>query len=112
MIRRPPRSTLFPYTTLFRSGFTVTIENTGSGTATGVELSDKLPGGSGPVTWSIDGSTGNPSSFALSGAAGSQSLTLNGQPISMLAGAKLTVHVTAPTTSKNCAKYDNTAKAT
>src|SRR2546426_9409005 len=25
MIRRPPRSTLFPYTTLFRSGFTLTI---------------------------------------------------------------------------------------
>src|SRR5436305_9185442 len=24
MIRRPPRSTLFPYTTLFRSGFTIT----------------------------------------------------------------------------------------
>src|SRR3712207_4094375 len=25
MIRRPPRSTLFPYTTLFRSGYEVTI---------------------------------------------------------------------------------------
>src|SRR3712207_7043515 len=25
MIRRPPRSTLFPYTTLFRSGFTVVV---------------------------------------------------------------------------------------
>src|SRR2546430_13557477 len=24
MIRRPPRSTLFPYTTLFRSGFAIT----------------------------------------------------------------------------------------
>src|SRR3989442_10838022 len=27
MIRRPPRSTLFPYTTLFRSRSTLTIEN-------------------------------------------------------------------------------------
>src|SRR3712207_6852940 len=27
MIRRPPRSTLFPYTTLFRSGFRVTAES-------------------------------------------------------------------------------------
>src|SRR5256886_8284547 len=27
MIRRPPRSTLFPYTTLFRSGFRETIDN-------------------------------------------------------------------------------------
>src|ERR1051325_3676765 len=25
MIRRPPRSTLFPYTTLFRSGFTIVL---------------------------------------------------------------------------------------
>src|SRR2546422_4649285 len=25
MIRRPPRSTLFPYTTLFRSGNTITV---------------------------------------------------------------------------------------
>src|SRR3712207_8907072 len=25
MIRRPPRSTLFPYTTLFRSGFTASL---------------------------------------------------------------------------------------
>src|SRR3989449_5611921 len=25
MIRRPPRSTLFPYTTLFRSGFTALV---------------------------------------------------------------------------------------
>src|SRR5258708_14834058 len=28
MIRRPPRSTLFPYTTLFRSRLTVTIRET------------------------------------------------------------------------------------
>src|SRR2546429_4004378 len=27
MIRRPPRSTLFPYTTLFRSHFTITVES-------------------------------------------------------------------------------------
>src|SRR3712207_9205134 len=28
MIRRPPRSTLFPYTTLFRSGITILAKNT------------------------------------------------------------------------------------
>src|SRR5256885_13223986 len=28
MIRRPPRSTLFPYTTLFRSGLEITDEET------------------------------------------------------------------------------------
>src|SRR5258708_30407507 len=31
MIRRPPRSTLFPYTTLFRSGFTYVQDTTHSG---------------------------------------------------------------------------------
>src|SRR3712207_8787791 len=29
MIRRPPRSTLFPYTTLFRSGLAMTYAHTG-----------------------------------------------------------------------------------
>src|SRR5256885_13317420 len=40
MIRRPPRSTLFPYTTLFRSEFDYEpfVDNTGSG-----------------VTWNVDG---------------------------------------------------------
>src|SRR3712207_3822405 len=31
MIRRPPRSTLFPYTTLFRSETTVTVRGNGRG---------------------------------------------------------------------------------
>src|SRR2546428_8888051 len=64
MIRRPPRSTLFPYTTLFRYcatigilktadaspvnagdniGFTLTVSNTGAGTAHGVTVTDTLP---------------------------------------------------------------------
>src|SRR3989475_5530333 len=30
MIRRPPRSTLFPYTTLFRSRFRVRLDSAGS----------------------------------------------------------------------------------
>src|SRR3712207_7644435 len=32
MIRRPPRSTLFPYTTLFRSGTVTSVMARGSGT--------------------------------------------------------------------------------
>src|SRR5258707_2575237 len=32
MIRRPPRSTLFPYTTLFRSFLRVEVRDAGSGT--------------------------------------------------------------------------------
>src|SRR3712207_7364925 len=31
MIRRPPRSTLFPYTTLFRSGLPVHLHSSGGG---------------------------------------------------------------------------------
>src|SRR5438445_8928646 len=31
MIRRPPTSTLFPYTTLFRSSFVITVTGTASG---------------------------------------------------------------------------------
>jgi uncharacterized repeat protein (TIGR01451 family) len=92
-------------------GFTVTIHNGGTGTAHGVTLTDLLPGGTpGPVHWVIDGSTGNPAAFAISGADGSQSLTLAGQPIDLAAGATLTVHVTAMTSTANCApRYDNTA---
>jgi uncharacterized repeat protein (TIGR01451 family)/fimbrial isopeptide formation D2 family protein len=92
-------------------GFSVTVSNTGAGNATGVTLSDALPGGNAatPVHWVIDGTTGNPAAFAISGADGSQQLTLAGQPISLAAGAHLTVHVTAATSSTSCATYDNTA---
>src|SRR5258708_9750736 len=54
MIRRPPRSTLFPYTTLFRSvknarltlraGFT-TIRNVGAGGFTDVAVRDAINAG-------------------------------------------------------------------
>jgi uncharacterized repeat protein (TIGR01451 family) len=86
-------------------GFTVTVSNTGLGTAAGVTLTDALPGGNAatPVHWTIDGSTGNPAAFAITGADGSQQLRLAGQPISMSFGASLTVHVTAATSSTSCA---------
>src|SRR5690242_21193168 len=54
MIRRPPRSTLFPYTTLFRSGFVrdarsagvgaieVLIASPGRQAANGAELAERL----------------------------------------------------------------------
>ncbi len=74
-------------------------------------LTDSLPGGnaSTPVHWVIDGSTGDPASFAITGANGSQQLTLAGQPITLASGASLTVHITASTSSTSCATYDNTA---
>src|SRR3989442_5925013 len=43
MIRRPPRSTLFPYTTLFRSGPPVGLEQElGFSRAAGAQLDDGL----------------------------------------------------------------------
>src|SRR2546426_7557299 len=43
MIRRPPRSTLFPYTTLFRSGFATAGEDLAS---CGAVLARIIPSGS------------------------------------------------------------------
>jgi uncharacterized repeat protein (TIGR01451 family) len=85
-------------------GFTITITNTGGANATGVTLQDNLPPGSGgDVFWTIDtsntglGAGTNPTSFSISGPKGSQVLTLNGQPITLAAGASLKVHITSPT---------------
>src|SRR3712207_9224292 len=44
MIRRPPRSTLFPYTTLFRSGLLQGVVFLAVGTLMGVDISSGLPG--------------------------------------------------------------------
>src|SRR3712207_8695202 len=47
MIRRPPRSTLFPYTTLFRSGY---VGNTGNALTTPAHLHFEVhPNGGPPV---------------------------------------------------------------
>src|SRR2546423_9533271 len=45
MIRRPPRSTLFPYTTLFRSGNFPIVKNQ---FRIGVQLREQLGGAAGP----------------------------------------------------------------
>ncbi|MGZ7022558.1 MAG: hypothetical protein ACXVJ3_15070, partial [Ilumatobacteraceae bacterium] len=93
-------------------GFNVELKNTGTGTATGVQLSDPLPAGSGSgVTWSID--TQSPAnSFTLGGSSGSQTLSLTGQPVSLAPGADLTVHIIALTSATECSTYDNTATVT
>src|SRR5256885_7490141 len=44
MIRRPPRSTLFPYTTLFRSGFEIFFEAPGAQLAAEAGLFVAAPG--------------------------------------------------------------------
>src|SRR3989454_2919243 len=54
MIRRPPRSTLFPYTTLFRSLVLNAVQATGKGARvvvrTGRPAAHELPGGAGIET--------------------------------------------------------------
>src|SRR5205807_10584438 len=62
-------------------------------------LNDPLPAGLGTdINWQIDTSTGNPSAFIITGAVGSQVLTLNpSSGIALAAGASLTVHITGLT---------------
>ncbi|HEY5693116.1 MAG TPA: DUF11 domain-containing protein [Gaiellaceae bacterium] len=94
-------------------GFTVEIKNSGTGAATGLKLSDPLPAGSGSgVTWVIDNSVGTPSQFVLSGAAGSQTLSLAPSATTLAAGADYKVHITALTSQTECGTYDNTATLT
>jgi len=86
-------------------GFTVTITNEGAATASGVTLNDPLPAGLGnDINWQIDTSTGNPSAFIITGAVGSQVLTLNpSSGIDLAAGASLTVHITGLTSTADVA---------
>ena len=94
------------------AGFTVKLFNEGAATATGVTLSDPLPAGAGSdVNWMIDNSTGNPTAFTITGAVGSQVLSLNPSGISMGTGASLTVHITGVTSSSDVGTLPNTATA-
>src|SRR3712207_7927268 len=54
MIRRPPRSTLFPYTTLFRSPGTAGVERlTGEGVGVGGALDGDTAPGMNPVAYRV-----------------------------------------------------------
>ncbi len=91
------------------AGYTITLTNTGAGAASGVTLSDSLPAGLGKdITWSIDTTTGNPSGFILSGAVGSQTLSLPANT-SLAAGASLTEHITGLTSTADVGTLTNTA---
>jgi uncharacterized repeat protein (TIGR01451 family) len=101
-------------------GFTVTLSNTGAGDATGVTLSDPLPGGGG-LNWSLVGTgTSIPSGIAcaVSGTAPTQSLSCGTDPantgtFTLPAGTTITLHVTSPTTAAECGStVTNTATVT
>jgi uncharacterized repeat protein (TIGR01451 family) len=84
-------------------GFTVTVSNSGAGTATGVSAADTLPTNAG-LAWSID--------TANSGAGWSISGGVLAWTGSLASGASSSVHITSPTTSATCGTVDNTASVT
>ena len=87
-------------------GFTVTVTNgANAGTAKAVKISDDLPAGTG-VTWSIDPASPDANKCAI--AAGKLTCDFG----DLVAGASRSVHVTSPTTTASCKRYDNTAKLT
>jgi uncharacterized repeat protein (TIGR01451 family) len=80
------------------AGFTVTVSNIGTSAAAGVTLSDPLPAGAGnDIKWQIASDSGNAGDFAITGAVGSQVLTLAPGVTSLAAGQSLSVHVTGLT---------------
>ena len=92
------------------AGYTVTLRNTGSGSASGVTLSDPLPAGSSSdINWTIDPSKGNPTDFQITGAVGSQVLSLNPSSITLAAGACISVHYTGLPTANDIATSTNPA---
>jgi uncharacterized repeat protein (TIGR01451 family) len=86
-------------------GFTITVTNTGAGTATGVTVDDPLPAGSG-INWSIDPAM---AACSINGSVGSQ--TLHCSYGDMAPNTLHSVHVTSATTFASCALYVNVASA-
>src|SRR3712207_9400478 len=81
MIRRPPRSTLFPYTTLFRSDYTdLTARTTAvifaDGAGAAVLGASDTPG-VGPVVWGSDGDQ----SSAIAIPEGEKAMSMAGQAV-------------------------------
>ena len=92
-------------------GYTITITNTGNGTATGVKLSDTLPTNPG-LNWSIASqSAGWNNTCAIAGTP--LTLTCGGASgVSLAPNGTLSVHITSPTTAATCGTVSNGATVT
>jgi uncharacterized repeat protein (TIGR01451 family) len=87
-------------------GFTISVTNTGPGTATNVEVNDPLPGGSG-IDWSE--SPDNPD-CSITGAPNSEILTCTFGDLGP--NQTRTVHLISPTSSSTSGTFRNTATIT
>ena len=87
-------------------GFTVTIANTGAGTATGLSFTDALPGGTG-INWSIAAPSAG---WSITGVAPNQVLAY--APTTLAGNTSTSVHVISGTTSASCTAYLNSASVT
>ena len=94
------------------AGFTVTIKNTGTATATGVTLNDPLPPGAGSdINWVIDTTVDNPTDFQITGAVGSQVLSFNPSTMTLAVGASISVHYKGLTTVNDTSSSPSTNPA-
>jgi uncharacterized repeat protein (TIGR01451 family) len=90
--------------------FTVTVTNSGAGTATNVSLIDTLPLGTGVTTYSVSSQTGVTGCTVDTGLLDEQ--ILNCTKSSLAASGSFSVTVTSNnTTSASCANYPNLAHA-
>ncbi len=86
-------------------GYTVTLANSGAGTASGLSISDPLPAGSG-VSWSLD-AAGSSSGWSVAGSPPNQILSYS--PSALAAGTSTHAHVLSATSGSSCKSYSNTA---
>src|SRR5439155_1413824 len=85
--------------------FTITVTNSGAGAATGVTLTDTVPGAVAAPGWTVGGA--NAASCAPNPVAGGALLTCNFGTVA--AGQSRTITLTATTTAANCPVINNSA---